>query len=106
MVLVGTLLSTLLLPLEYAVFIGVFLSIVILLRTTGKTDLTQLVPTDDSHFEEVPFNQAASSPVVTVNMEGDLYFAAAEDLEKDTWVRALESMPEDTRSPRAWRPGA
>lgn len=81
LVLMGTLLSTLVLPLEYAVFVGVFLSIFILLRTTGKTDLTQLVPSDDSHFEEVPFNEAASSPVVTVNMEGDLYFAAAEDLD-------------------------
>jgi len=81
LVLAGTLGSTLILPLEYAIFIGVFLSIVILLRTTGKTDLTQLVPRDDTGFDELPFNRAAPSAVVTINMEGDLYFAAAEDLD-------------------------
>ncbi len=81
MVLFGTLISTLILPLEYAVFVGVFLSIVILLRVTGNTDLTQLEQQPDAGFEEVPFNRAAPSEVVTVNMEGDLYFAAAEDLD-------------------------
>ena len=80
LVLFGTLVSTLILPLEYAVFVGVFLSIVLLLRVTGKTDLTQLVPRQDSGYDELPFNQAPESEVVTVNIEGDLYFAAAEDL--------------------------
>ncbi len=81
LVLFGTLVSTLILPLEYAVFVGVFLSIVLLLRVTGQTDLTQLVQRPDSGFDEVPFNRAPQSEVVTVNMEGDLYFAAAEDLD-------------------------
>ncbi|QXD22975.1 STAS domain-containing protein [Opitutia bacterium ISCC 51] len=54
---------------------------VLLLRVTGETDLTQLVPRMDSGFDEVPFERAAPSAVVTVNMEGDLYFAAAEDLD-------------------------
>ncbi len=80
-VLAGTLLATLLLPLEYAIFFGVLLSVVILLRTTGRTDLTQLVSIPGVGFEEVPFNQAAPSPVVLINMEGDLYFAAAGDLD-------------------------
>ena len=81
MVLFGTLGSTLILPLEYAIFVGVTLSLVLLLRVTGETDLTQLVPRSDSGFDEVPFNRAAPSPIVIVNMEGDLYFAAAEDLD-------------------------
>ncbi|NQU44388.1 STAS domain-containing protein [bacterium] len=80
-VLFGTLLSTLIFPLEYAIFIGVFLSIFFLLKITGRTDLTQLVPRTDSGFDEVPFNRAAPAPIVTVNMEGDLYFAAVEDLD-------------------------
>ena len=81
LVLFGTLGSTLVLPLEYAIFVGVTLSLVLLLRVTGETDLTQLVPRTDSGFDEVPFERAAPSAVVTVNMEGDLYFAAAEDLD-------------------------
>ncbi len=80
-VLCGTLASTLVLPLEFAIFVGVFLSLMGVLRTTGKTDLTQLVPRDDAGFDELPFNRAAPSPVVTVNLEGDLYFAAADDLD-------------------------
>ncbi len=80
-VLFGTLVSTLILPLEYAVFVGVFLSIALLLRVTGQIDLTQFVPRADSGFDEVPFNRAPPSEVVIVNMEGDLYFAAAEDLD-------------------------
>ena len=83
MVLGGTLAATLLLPLEYAIFVGVFLSIVLFLRVTGKTDLTQLIPRPDSGFDEVPFNRAAPSPVVTVNLEGDLSFAAVEDLDHE-----------------------
>jgi SulP family sulfate permease len=81
LVLFGTLGSTMVLPLEYAIFVGVTLSLVLLLRVTGETDLTQLVPRTDSGFDEVPFERAAPSAVVTVNMEGDLYFAAAEDLD-------------------------
>ncbi|NDV63571.1 STAS domain-containing protein [Puniceicoccales bacterium CK1056] len=81
LVLGGTLASTLILPLEYAIFVGVFLAIVLLLRVTSTTDLTQLVQHPDSGFEEVPFNRAGPSEVVTVNMEGDLYFAAVEDLD-------------------------
>jgi len=88
LVLGGTLASTLLLPLEYAIFVGVFLAIVLLLRVTGSTDLTQLVQHEDSGFEEVPFNRAAPSEVVTINMEGDLYFAAVEDLDYEL-VRCL-----------------
>lgn len=82
-VLVGTIASTLILPLQFAIYVGVFLSLVVILRTTGKTDLTQLVQRDDSGFDEVPFNTAAPSPIVTVNMEGDIYFAAAEDLDTE-----------------------
>lgn len=93
LVLFGTLISTLILPLEYAVFVGVFLSIVLLLRTTGQTDLTQLVQRPDSGFDEVPFNRAPQSEVVTVNMEGDLYFAAAEDLDYEL----LECLTPKTR---------
>lgn len=87
-VLVGTLISTLVLPLQWAIYVGVFLSLVMILRTTGSTDLTQLVPRPDGDFDEVPFNRAPPSPVLSVNMSGDIYFAAAEDLDSEL-LRAL-----------------
>lgn len=80
-VLFGTFASTLLFPLEYAIFVGVVLSVLNLLRMTGKVALTNLVPRPDGGFDEVPFNRAPRSPVVTINMAGDLYFAAVEDLD-------------------------
>ena len=92
-VVLGTLVATLVLPLEYAVFAGVFLSILILLRVTAKTDLTQLVPSSDFGFEEVPFNKAAPSSVVTINLEGDFYFAAVENLEYEL----LRCLTKETR---------
>jgi len=82
-VLVGTMGATLILPLEWAIYIGVMLSLVVILRATGRTDLTQLVPLPDGDFDEVPFNKAAPAPILTVNMSGDIYFAAAEDLDSE-----------------------
>jgi len=82
-VLIGTLVSTLVLPLELAIYVGVSLSLIVILRTTGSTDLTQLVARPDGDFDEVPFNRAPPSPVLSVNMSGDIYFAAAEDLDSE-----------------------
>ena len=89
----GTLAATLLMPLEIAVFVGVLLSIVILLRITAKPDLTQLVQHSEFGFEEVPFNRAAPEPVAIINMEGDLHFAAAEDLDYEL----LQALKPETR---------
>ena len=89
----GTLAATLIMPLETAVFAGVLLSIFILLRVTGKPDLTQLVQHPDYGFEEVPFNRAAPSSVAIINLEGDLYFAAAEDLDYEL----LQALRPETR---------
>lgn len=89
----GTLAATLLMPLETAVFVGVLLSIVILLRITAKPDLTQLVQHSEYGFEEVPFNQAAPEPVAIINLEGDLHFAAAEDLDYEL----LQALKPETR---------
>ena len=85
-VLLGTMAATMVLELQNAIYVGVMLSMVVILRATGKTDLTQLVPLPDGDFEEVPFNRAAPSPIVTINMSGDIYFAAAEDLDSELLV--------------------
>jgi anti-anti-sigma factor len=76
-----TLASTILFPLQYAVFVGIFLSLFFFLRITAKPDLTQLVPRANGRFDEVPFERAARAPIVLVNLEGDLYFAAVENLD-------------------------
>lgn len=81
LVLGGTLGATLLLSLEYAVFVGIFLSVALLLHATGKPYLTQLVQRPDGGFEELPLKQKGRSKVVLVNMEGYFYFASVDDLD-------------------------
>jgi sulfate permease, SulP family len=80
-ILIWTFVATLLLPLQYAVFVGIFLSIFFLLQVTSKTDLKILVPQEDGRFDEMPLGQMADSPIVLIDMEGDLYFAAVENLD-------------------------
>jgi len=92
-VLVGTMVAALTLPLEWAIYIGVMLSLVVILRATGKTDLTQLVALPDGDYDEVPLQRAAPTPVVTINMSGDIYFAAAEDLDS----QLLQALTPKTR---------
>ncbi|MCB9877529.1 MAG: STAS domain-containing protein [Planctomycetes bacterium] len=92
-VLVGTLVSTLVLPLQTAIYVGVGLSLFVILRATGRTDLTQLVSRPDGDFDEVPMRSAPPSPVVTINMSGDIYFAAAEDLDTEL----LSALTPETR---------
>ncbi len=82
-VLFVTLISTLIMPLQYAIFVGVFLSIVFLLKITSHADLSLLVPREGGRFEEVPYNQAVGEPIVLINMAGDFYFAAVENLDAE-----------------------
>lgn len=82
-ILFSTLICTLIMPLQYAIFIGVFISIVFLLKVTGKAYLTLLVPRENGRFEQVPHGQPIRDPIMLVNMEGDLYFAAAENLDME-----------------------
>lgn len=83
LLLIVTLAATLLIPLQYAIFVGMFCSIIILLKITGTADLTLLVPRPNGRFEEVPFEQKIDSSITLVNIEGDLYFAAVENLDYD-----------------------
>lgn len=93
LVLAGTLAATLILSLENAVFIGVFLSVATLLHTTGKPDLTQLMQRADGGFEEVPFKKAGKMAVVLINLEGDFYFAAVDDLDYEL----MQCITDETR---------
>ena len=80
---VVTFLSTLLFPLEYSVYIGVFLSLLMYVWSSASNlQIRRLVETDDGHFreegvpEELPGNEA-----VVFSVAGNLYFAAVSRLE-------------------------
>ncbi|MBU0936503.1 MAG: STAS domain-containing protein [Spirochaetes bacterium] len=92
-VLAGTLAATLLLSMENAVFLGVLLSVLALLKVTGKPYLTQLIQRYDGSFEEIPFGHAADDRIVLVNLEGYFYFASVDDLDYEL----MQCITEETK---------
>ncbi len=80
---VVTFLSTMVFPLEYSVYIGVFLSLLMYVWSSASNlQIRRLVETEDGHFreegipEELPGNEA-----VVFSVAGNLYFAAVSRLE-------------------------
>ena len=55
-----TLASTILFPLQYAIFVGIIMSLVLLLRATGKPDLTLLVPREQGAVRGSSFRESRS----------------------------------------------
>lgn len=82
-VMATTLLSTLLLELQSAVFVGVFLSIALFLKRASHPQLAKVVPSE-GHDRLVPFGKGdASCPqIVIYRIEGALFFGAIDELEQ------------------------
>lgn len=82
-VLCGTFGATLLLPLHYAIFLGVFLSLTVYLRRASQLQLVELIPTTDGKFIERPFNpEQTDKDFLFLQLEGDLFFGIADELEE------------------------
>lgn len=82
----GTFLATLTAPLEYAIFIGVFLNIGLFVRRSSRLQLNQMVAAggpDNNKYIERPIKDASGNePVLFLQMEGDLFFGVADELEE------------------------
>jgi sulfate permease, SulP family len=77
-----TFLATLLIPLEYAVFAGILLSIALYLRTVSHVHLHQMVPTPAGNFMERPLlDRAGNQRILFMQLDGDLFFGAADELQ-------------------------
>lgn len=83
-VLVITYLSALLLPLQYAIYVGVGLSIMIYLYESSRLQMSYLTRDENGHFVEHNLDEIVpiQPHTVLVNIEGPLYFGATEDLER------------------------
>lgn len=76
-VLLATFASTLVLPLNIAIFLGVGTSIVLYLRKASKPYLVEYEFNDDGHLAEA--QQGRAHPAISiVHVEGELFFGAAE----------------------------
>lgn len=79
---VVTFAATLLAPLEYAVFIGIFLNIALYLRRASKLHLAEVVPTAGGPFLERPIlDRSGERQVVFLQLEGELFFGVADELQ-------------------------
>jgi SulP family sulfate permease len=78
---VATLGATLWLDLVQAVYVGVFLSLALLVRRGGRLQLVEIVFAGANRFREIPTDErTGSTPAVLLHLEGDLNFAVAPEL--------------------------
>lgn len=84
-VMLVTLIAALILPLEYAIFLGVLSSILIFLGESSHVNLSYIVEDEDGQFVELPMERIKkhNPQIAIVNVEGDLYFAAVEGLQNE-----------------------
>lgn len=89
-VFLATLLATVLLPLQYAVFVGIGLNVAFFLRTSARLHIAEMVPTAAGGFAERPadfvtarpiYDKAGGRPIVFLQLDGDLFFAIADKLQ-------------------------
>ena len=78
-----TLVATLLLPLHYAIYLGVVLSIGLYLYESSNIRLSYLIE-HDGQFTERGYEDLLKNPVpiAIIHVEGALYFGAADELER------------------------
>ena len=89
-----TFISALILPLEYAIFIGVLASLLIFLGESSQINLSYISEDSDGRFIELPVESIKyqKPQIIIINVEGDLYFAAVEGLQ-DELEKILETHP-------------
>ena len=80
-VLIGTFLATLLVPLAYAVFVGIALNLALYLRKASHLHMHEMVDTPAGPFIERPVSDRhGSRRVMFLQLEGDLFFGLADEL--------------------------
>lgn len=78
-VILVTLAATLLTRLDYAIFIGVAVSITLFLRRASKPHLVEYQVDEEGDLRELNTKQKRNNPAISiVHVEGDLFFGAAE----------------------------
>jgi SulP family sulfate permease len=81
LILLTTLGSTLWVDLVQALYLGLFLSLALLVRRSGNLQIVELVRSASGRFREIEIDaRTGSTPAVLLHLEGDLNFAIAGDL--------------------------
>jgi len=77
-----TLVATLVVPLEYAIFIGIFLNIALYLRQSSRLHVTEMIEgAPGGPFQERELtDRSGTRQVMFLQVEGDLFFGVADEL--------------------------
>ena len=82
-VLVATMAAMLLLRIDWAIYLGVALSLMFFIRQSSTAYITVLLPTGEGQFREVPLTEInkeqLAGEIVVVNIIGAMYFASVDD---------------------------
>lgn len=78
-----TFLAALLLPLAWAIYVGIFLNLALYLRAASRLHMAEMVRTPGGPFVERPIRERGGRDqrVMFVQLEGDLFFGVADELE-------------------------
>jgi SulP family sulfate permease len=79
----ATFAATLVAPLEYAIFIGIFLNIGLYLRQASRLHLHEMIHAPGGPFLETPIHdRSGNKQVIFLQVEGDLFFGVADELQE------------------------
>lgn len=82
LVCITTFVATLIAPLEYAIFVGILLNIGLFLRKASRLHLSEMVQAHGGPFIERPIHdRLGNKQVIFLQLEGDLFFAVADELQ-------------------------
>lgn len=78
----ATFFATLLAPLEYAIFIGIFLNIGLFLRLSSRLHLHEMIQSPAGPFIETPIHdRSGHKQILFLQVEGNLFFGVADELQ-------------------------
>ncbi|KZM40423.1 sulfate permease [Marinomonas sp. SBI22] len=85
-ILLVTFISTLTIALEFAIYFGVILSLILYLRRTSKPRIIELAPLsieDNHNFRNVErFNLKTCPQIKTIRLDGSIYFASVDHIQE------------------------
>ena len=88
-----TFVSALVLPLAYAIYLGIFLNIALYMRRASRLHMAEVVHPTGGPFIERPLkDRHGDQPVVFLQLEGDLFFGVADELQ-DKLAMLLNDTP-------------
>lgn len=77
-----TIIATLIAPLQYAIFIGVFINLALYIRQSTHLHMAEMVPTTRGQFMELPLqDRTGNRSVSLIQFEGSLFFGIADELQ-------------------------